>query len=77
MLLRLASRRQPLAPPCPACWTRTFRTPVTLEHRHPAFKLLAHDVKTLPRFRTRGRDVRIVYEPEDFYATLLVRSPSG
>ncbi|KAL8279179.1 hypothetical protein RQP46_008435 [Phenoliferia psychrophenolica] len=63
----------PQAPACPTCWRRTFRTPVTLEDRHPAFKLLSSDVKTLPRFRTRGRDVRIVYEPEDFYATLLHR----
>lgn len=74
MLVRLATRRKaPTAVPCPACWSRTFRSPpVTLEHRHPAFKVLASELATLPSFRTRGRDVRILYEPSDFYATLLV-----
>ncbi|KAK4705960.1 hypothetical protein P7C70_g250, partial [Phenoliferia sp. Uapishka_3] len=75
MLLRLATRRKASSvPPCPACWVRSFRTPpVTLEHRHPAFRVLAGELASLPEFKTRGRDVRILYDPADFYSTLLHR----
>lgn len=74
MLLRLGTRRIASPSPCVACWRRSFWTPpATLEHRHPAFKHFAENLAPLPEFRTRGRDVRILYDPADFYQSLLVR----
>lgn len=41
--------------------------------RHPAFADLGAALTDLPRFRTRGEDVRVLYEPSEFYEALLVR----
>lgn len=40
--------------------------------RNPSFHDLAGDLKGLPAFKTRGEDVRVIYEPVEFYQTLLV-----
>ena len=40
--------------------------------RHPAFADLGAALTDLPRFRTRGEDVRVLYEPAEFYEALLV-----
>ncbi|GAA5912159.1 hypothetical protein JCM6882_003070 [Rhodosporidiobolus microsporus] len=45
------------------------------EHlRHPAFRETEDNLAALPCFPTRGREhVRVLYEPSEFYATLLDR----
>ena len=40
--------------------------------RHPAFADLGAALTDLPRFRTRGEDVNVLYEPAEFYEALLV-----
>ncbi|KAM0746889.1 hypothetical protein T439DRAFT_329578 [Meredithblackwellia eburnea MCA 4105] len=45
--------------------------PLTLEHRHPAFKVLSYELDPLPAFRTNGKDVKVLKEPQQFYRRLL------
>ncbi|KAI5480805.1 CDP-diacylglycerol-glycerol-3-phosphate 3-phosphatidyltransferase [Pseudohyphozyma bogoriensis] len=46
---------------------------IQIERRHPAFNDLAGHLTSLPSFWTRGRDVKILYEPKEFYQTLLAK----
>lgn len=75
MLARLSVRRLVSPPPCPACWTQALHHSAwrIVRPRHPAFADLGAALTELPRFRTRGEAVRVLYEPREFYETLLVR----
>lgn len=74
LLGRLSSRRVA----CPASSASSWRTvsqlaPRVVRPRHPAFLDQNASLSGLPEFRTRGDDVRVIYEPTEFYTTLLVR----
>lgn len=74
MLLRCASRRQLSPVVSPLAW-RVFHLAARnadIEHRHPAFEDFATDLRSLPAFWTRGKDVKVLYQPKEFYAALLV-----
>jgi CDP-diacylglycerol--glycerol-3-phosphate 3-phosphatidyltransferase len=73
MLTRLTSRSK-LLPTCLRCARRLHFA--NGQPRHPAFDDLATSLVSLPEFRTRGADVHIIYEPSEFYKTLLVRLPA-
>jgi hypothetical protein len=79
MLARLSSSHRQLSPTSSAASWRLIHhahavAPLIVRPRHPAFQDLSSSLQALPEFRTRGDDVRVIYEPTDFYATLLVRS---
>lgn len=60
----------------PISFTRSISSWKIIRPRHPAFADLGAALTSLPRFRTRGEDIRVIYEPTEFYRTLLVSSDS-
>lgn len=50
------------------------RTVFTTAHLHPSIRQLATELAhTQPCFSVSARNVRILFQPVDFYSTLLVR----
>lgn len=73
MLLRACIRRPALGLRSTAVHLQPFSS-----HRrippfaHPSYSSLSSELALLPHFRTRAENVRVLNQPSEFYATLLV-----
>lgn len=48
----------------------------SIKGRNPSFHNLVGELSDkIPSFKTRGEEVRVIYEPREFYDTLLVSFP--